>query len=675
MSQNPFFMKWDTAFQAIPFNLIKNEHFIPAIEESLKIARENIAKIKNNPEAPTFKNTIEALETAEEDLGVVSGIFFNLLSAESDDELREMANVISPKLAAFSSEITLDDQIFQRVKSVYESQEKLDKEELRLTELTYKRFSRNGALLDAEKKSRLEQLDQELSVLSPNFSRNVLNATNAFTHFVEKEEELDGLPEFAKQAAKELAKRKEKPEAWAFNLQAPSIIPVMSYCKNRKLREVISRASGSKCFNDQFDNQEIIKKIITLKQERAELLGFKNHSEYILQERMAENYDTVNEFLNKIYDISYPAAQKEIQEMKDLAKKLDNLDELMGWDSAYYSELLKKEKYDFNEEELKPYFKMENCIDGMFKTANNLYGLNFTETKDVPVYHNDVKVFEVKEGADKFIGLLYVDLYPRETKRGGAWMTSFRSQGLFKGEIVRPLISIVGNMTPSTADTPSLLTLNEVQTLFHEFGHALHGLLSDCKYPSLASPNVYWDFVELPSQIMENWVTEVETLKLFAYHYQTGELIPQELIDKVKRAEKFNKGIFNIRQLTFGMLDMEWHCRDNRGVSDVAAFEEKAIEKLRLLPKVEGMSISTSFSHIFAGGYSSGYYSYKWAEVLDADAFEKFLEDGIFNKETARSFRENILARGNTEHPMDLYVRFRGRKPDAEASLKRDGLI
>lgn len=677
MSQNPFFTKWETPYQAIPFNLIEKDHFLPAIEQSLEIARENVKRIKLNTEPATFENTVAALESCEEDLGVVSGVFFNLLSAESDDEFKELANVISPKLAAFSSEIILDDMLFQKVKFVYENRERrnLNKEQIRLTDMVYKRFIRNGALLNEEKKKRLEQLDQELSVLSPNFSRNVLNATNAFIHFVENESELEGLPEFAKQAAKELATRKEKPEAWAFNLQAPSMIPVLSYSKNRKLRETISRASGRKCFNDNFDNQETIKKIITLKQERAELLGYKNHSEYVLQERMAENYDTVHEFLEKIYDIAYPAAVKEVNELKALAKRLDNLEDFMGWDSSYYSELLKKEKYDFNEEELKPYFKMENCIEGMFKTANLLYGLNFAERTDIPVYHKDVKVFEVTEGNQKFVGLLYLDLYPRDTKRGGAWMTSFRSQGLFKGEVVRPLISIVANMTPSTSDTPSLLTLNEVQTLFHEFGHALHGLLSDCVYPSLASPNVYWDFVELPSQIMENWVTEVDTLKLFAYHYQTGELIPQELIEKVKKAEKFNKGLFNIRQLTFGILDMEWHCKDNRDVQNVAEFEEKATEKLRLLPKVEGSLISTSFSHIFAGGYSSGYYSYKWAEVLDADAFEKFLIDGIFNKETARSFRENVLSKGNTEHPMDLYVKFRGRKPDAEASLKRDGLI
>ncbi|MBP7563260.1 MAG: M3 family metallopeptidase [Candidatus Cloacimonetes bacterium] len=675
MSQNPFFEKWNTPFEAIPFHLIKTEHFLPAIDKSLEIARENMKKVKENNETPTFDNTVLALETGEEDLGIVGGIFFNLLSAESDDEFKQLANEISPKLATLASEVFLDDVLFEKVKHVYEHQEDLNAEQKRLLDTLYKRFIRNGALLDPEKKKRLEQIDQELSVLSPNFSRNVLNSTNAFIHFVNSEEELDGLPETAKQAAKDLAVKKGEAEKWAFNLQAPSIIPVMSYAKNRQLRETISRASGKKAFNDEFDNQDIIKQIITLKQERAELLGYKTHADYVLQERMAENIETVKEFLEKIYNVSYPRAKEEIEELKALAKRLDNLDTFMGWDSSYYTEIMKKEKYDFNEEELKPYFKMENCIEGMFKTAEKLYGLQFKQNTEIPVYHKDVTVYEVTENNDKFVGLLYLDLFPRETKRDGAWMTSFRSQGLHKGEIVRPFISIVANMTPSTSETPSLLRLGEVQTLFHEFGHALHGLLSDCVYPSLASPNVYWDFVELPSQIMENWVTEEETLKLFAYHYQTGELIPSDLIEKVKKAEKFNKGIFNIRQLTFGMLDMAWFSQDNRDVQNVPEFEEKALDRLRLLPKVEGMCSSTSFSHIFAGGYSSGYYSYKWAEVLDADAFEKFLEDGIFNPETARSFRENILSKGNTEHPMNLYVKFRGRKPDASASLRRDGLI
>ncbi|HPY96686.1 MAG TPA: M3 family metallopeptidase [Candidatus Cloacimonadota bacterium] len=675
MNNNPFFEKWNTPFDSIPFHLFKKEHYVPAIDKGLEGARKGLKELKENNATPTFENTILPLEVGQDDLGIVTGVFFNLLSAESDDEFKQMANEISPKLASLSSEVFLDDVIFQKVKHVYENQDGLNAEQKRLVAILYKRFIRNGALLDPEKKKKLEQIDQELSVLSPSYSRNVLNSTNSFIHFVDTIEELDGMPESAKQAAKELAKQRGKEDKWAFNLQAPSIIPVLSYAKNRKLREIISRAAGKRAFNDDFDNQDIIKKIVSLKHERAELLGYKNHADYTLQERMAENVETVNEFLEKIYQVSYPKAKEEVEELKALAKRIDNLDEFMSWDSSYYSEILKKEKYDFNEEELKPYFKMENCIEGIFKTAGKLYGLRFVENKEVPVYHKDVTVYEVRENENDFVGLLYLDLFPRETKRDGAWMTSYRSQGLFRGEVVRPFISIVANLTPSTSDTPSLLNLREVETLFHEFGHALHGLLSDCTYPSLASPNVYWDFVELPSQIMENWVKEEETLKLFAYHYQTGELIPKELVDKVRRAEKFNKASFNIRQLNFGMLDMAWYSQDNRNVKSVIEFEDKAIDKLRLLPRVEGSCVSTSLSHIFAGGYSAGYYSYKWAEVLDADAFEKFLEDGIFNQETARSFRENVLARGNTEHPMDLYVRFRGRKPDAAASLRRDGLI
>lgn len=675
MKNNPFFENWDTPFESIPFHLFKKEHYVPAIDKGLENARKNLNVLKENKEIPTFDNTIMLLETGEENLGVITSVFFNLLSAESDDEFKQMANEISPKLAALSSEIFLDDVIFQKVKHVYENQDGLNAEQKRLVEVYYKRFIRNGALLDPEKKKKLEKIDQEMSVLSPNYSRNVLNSTNSFIHFVDTIEELDGMPETAKQAAKELAKHRGNPDKWAFNLQAPSIIPVMSYAKNRELRKTISLASGKRAFNDEFDNQEIVKKIVALKQERAELLGYKTHADYTLQERMAESVETVNKFLNDIYEVSYPKAKEEVEELKALAKRMDGIDDFMGWDSSYYSEILKKEKYDFNEEELKPYFKMENCIDGIFKVAGKLYGLRFVQNNDIPVYHKDVTVYEVRENEDDFVGLLYLDLFPRETKRDGAWMTSYRTQGLFKGEIVRPFISIVANLTPSTSDTPSLLNLREVETLFHEFGHALHGLLSDCTYPSLASPSVYWDFVELPSQIMENWVKEEETLKLFAYHYKTGELIPKELVDKVRRAEKFNKATFNIRQLNFGMLDMAWYSQDNRDVENVKEFEDKAIEKLRLLPKVETSCISTSLSHIFAGGYSAGYYSYKWAEVLDADAFEKFLEDGIFNQETAKSFRENILSRGNTEHPMDLYVRFRGRKPDASASLKRDGLI
>lgn len=674
MSQNPFFEKWETPYGSIPFDKIKTEHYLPAVDKALEIARENIKQIKEDKEVPTFENTVLALEISQEELTDVTTVYYNLMSCESDNEFKELANIISPKLAELGSEVSLDEVLFQKVKAVYESKYPINPEQRRLVEITYKGFIRNGALLDSIKKARLRELDQELSVLSPQFSKNLLNASNAFQLIITDETEIDGLPDSAKMAAQELAVRKGVENGWMFNLQAPSFVPVVTYCKNRALREKIVRAFNSKSFKDEYDNTEIIKKIVSLRHERAELLGYKSHADYVLEQRMAQNPETVHDFLEEIYNIAYPAALKEMEEIKALAKRLDNLEDLQSWDTSYYSEILKKEKYDFNEEELKPYFKMENCIDGLFTVAHKLYNITFKQVTNIPVYHTDVTTYEVHDENNTFLGVLYLDLYPRETKRDGAWMTSFRGQGLHKGLVQRPLVSIVANLTPSTADMPSLLRLSEVQTLFHEFGHALHGLLSDCTYPTLASPNVYWDFVELPSQIMENWVTEEEALNIFAKHYQTGEIIPKELIEKVKKAEKFNKGWFNIRQLIFGMLDMAWHSKDNRQVKDVEAFEDQAVAKLRILPKVEGTLTSTSFSHVFSGGYASGYYSYKWAEVLDADAFEKFMEDGIFNKKTASSFRDNILARGNTEHPMELYVRFRGRKPDPNASLKRDGL-
>lgn len=674
---NPFFNEWKTKYNAVPFNEIKFEHFMPAIEKALETARENIKLIKVSNEKPNFNNTILALEKASEDLNDPVGVYYNLLSAESDNEFKTLAEKISPMMSLFSSEIMMDEVIFAKVKEVHDNManENLSSEEKRLLDKTYRGFVRNGALLDNDKKKELLEIDKQLSVLSPQFSKNVLNATNAFSYHTVNKEEIEGLPENDVKAAEFRAKQKSFEEGWLFNLQAPSITPVLSYAKNRELRKKIYMASSTRSFNDQFDNQELVLKEVKLRYQRANILGYNTHSHYILEQRMAENPETVNEFLERIYTIAMPAAQKEINELKDFAKKIDGLDDLMPWDVSYYSEKLKKEKFGFDAEELKPYFKAENCIQGLFKVAEKLYGLKFVKNTEIPVYHNEVEVFEVFEENNDFVGLIYIDLFPRETKRGGAWMTSYKTQGLQKGKIERPHVGIVGNLTPSSADTPSLLSLYEVETLFHEFGHALHGLLSDCTYTELASPNVYWDFVELPSQIMENWVLEDETLALFAHHYQTNESIPHSLIEKVKSAKNFNKGMANIRQLTYGILDMAWHDRNPENISSVKDFENEVLERLRLLPKVEGVCNSTTFSHIFAGGYSSGYYSYKWAEVLEADAFEKFLEEGIFNKDTAKSFRENILARGNTAHPMELYMNFRGRKPDPDAMLRRDGLL
>lgn len=674
---NPFFTQRTTKYGAVPFHLIKFEHFMPAIEEFFKQAREKIDILKLNTAPPDFENTIIALESATEDIEEPIRIYFNLLSAESDNEFKTLAEKISPMLSQFSDEISMDEVIFSKVKAVYEQKENLplNPEQKKLLEDCYKGFVRNGALLDPDKKKELQEINSQLSVLSPQFQKNVLNATNAFSYHTTDPDEVKGIPENDLKAAEFRAKQKSHESGWLFNLQAPSMVPVMTYADNRELRKKISLASGKRCIGDEFDTRDIIIKTAKLRYQRAKILGYGSHAEYVLEKRMAENPQTVHQFLERIYQVAMPVAKKEIEELKAFAKETDGLADFMSFDSGYYSEKLKKQKYGFDENALKPYFKVENCVNGLFLVAEKLYDLRFVKNTEIPVYHSEVEVYEVFEKSNDFVGLLYIDLFPRETKTGGAWMTTFRKQGLQKGKMERPHVSIVGNLTPSTAETPSLLNLREVETLFHEFGHALHALLSNVTYTNLASPDVLWDFVELPSQIMENWVLEPQTLDLFAHHYQTGEVMPAELISKVKAANHFHKGLFNIRQLNFGLLDMAYHDINPENLDDVLAFEDKTLEKLRLLPKIDGVSISTCFGHIFAGGYSAGYYSYKWAEVLDADAFEKFKEDGIFNKDTAKSFRENILARGNTQHPMDLYVAFRGRKPDADAMLRRDGLL
>ncbi len=672
---NPFFQSYNTPFDTIPFDTIKLEHFMPAVEEGLKEARKNIQAIKDNPEVPNFDNTILALQISGELLDEVTTVYFNLYSAESNDELKALAQKISPMLAQFQNQVLTDSELFKKVEHVYNNQQGLNDEQKRLVEHYYKQFVRNGANLTPNNKKKLEEIDKELSTLSPKFSQNLLKSTNAFELYITDEKDLEGLPEGAKEAAAFAAKKKGKKGGWLFNLQIPSVLPINKYAKNRELREKISRAYGARAYNDDFDNREILKKIAQLRQERAELLGYKTHAQYVLEERMAETPETVQGFLERVYSVAFPAAKKEIEEIKKLALETDALEDFQTWDSAYYSEKLKKIKYNYDEEELRPYFKVENVIDGLFKVAEKLYGITFKELKDIPVYHQEVKVFEVTDKDRSHLGLLYMDLFPRETKRNGAWMTNYKTQGLSHGEIRRPHVGIVANLTPSTDKKPSLLELSEVQTLFHEFGHALHGLLSDCTYQTLASPNVYWDFVELPSQIMENWTLEKEALDMFAVNYKTGEKMPDTLIQKVKKAQNFNKGMANIRQLSFGFIDMAWHAKDPRKIKDVVAFEDKVFKKTRLLPKVDGTNMSCSFGHIFAGGYSSGYYSYKWAEVLEADSFELFKEKGIFNQEIADSFRKNILSKGNTAHPMELYMKFRGREPDPDAMLKRDGLL
>ncbi|GIL18467.1 MAG: peptidase M3 [Oligoflexia bacterium] len=683
ISENPFVSSYNlnmygTHDDAVFFHRIQTRDYLPALDEGIRQARENIAAIKKNPAPPNFENTIVALESASELQELVTGVYFNLFSAEASAEHQALAKDISPKNAAFANEVNLDADLFARVKVVYDNMEKsnLNTEQKRLVDKYYKMFIRNGALLSSEKKDQLRKIDQELSLLSPKFSENVLNATNAFEMWITDEKDLAGLPDSAKEAAAFEAERKEKKGQWLFTLQIPSYLPFMQYADSAELRKKMWIAYGSKAYKDQYDNQEIIKKTVQLKQDRAKLLGFATHADYVLEERMAEKPATVWAFLEKLLGPSKKAAEKDLEELKEFKKSLSGSSDLNPWDVAYYSEKLKEKKFHFNEEELRPYFKLENVVQGAFEHARKLYGLTFKKMTDIPVYHPDVTAYEIREeGTNKFMGLFYTDFFPRETKKGGAWMTTYRDQGLWMNEVRGPHVSIVCNFTKPTPTKPSLLTYDEVTTLFHEFGHALHGMLSQCTYRTLSGTNVYWDFVELPSQIMENWVKEKEGLDLFAKHFETNEPIPADLVEKIKKANQFQAGMASLRQLNFGLMDMTWHTADASTIQDVNAFELKATERTRLFPYIEGTNSSCSFSHIFAGGYSAGYYSYKWAEVLDADAFEFFKEKGLFNKEVATAFKNNILSRGGTEHPMALYKKFRGREPDPNALLRRDGLL
>lgn len=675
---NPLLKPFTNKDQAVPFDLIKVEHYIPALDEAIKIAKENIAKIKTNNTTPDFENTIVALESASELSDKIAGVYGNLEVAHANEELQALAKEIYPKLTALASDIALDEEIFKRVKAVFDRKDSLglNKEQARLLEKTYLSFTRNGALLSATDKETLRQIDQELSVLAPKFSENVLKATNSFEMILDKKEDVEGIPEGILEGAAAMAEAKGQKGKWLFNLQIPSYLPFLTYAKNRNLREKIWKAYASRSFKGEFDNQEIVLKTVQLRDKRAKLLGFSTHADFVLAERMAKNPQTVREFLSKILKASREAGKKDVAEVTAFAQKLDGLSDAKPWDFGYYSEKLKEDKYAFNEEDLRPYFKLENVVEGVFAHAKKLYGLVFKETSEIPVYHPEVKAYEIfDEKSGKYMGLFYTDFFPRETKKGGAWMTQFRGQGLHGGEMKRPHVSIVCNFTKPTPTKPSLLTYDEVRTLFHEFGHALHGMLSECTYPSLSGTSVYWDFVELPSQIMENWVGEKEGLDLFARHYETNAPMPADLIEKLKASQRFQAGYMSCRQIQFALMDMAWHSTNPEQIKDVDAFEEAATAETRLFPKVPGTNSSCSFSHIFAGGYSAGYYSYKWAEVLDADAFEYFKEKGLFNQEVAQKFKENILSRGGTEHPMDLYKKFRGREPDPNALLRRDGLI
>jgi peptidyl-dipeptidase Dcp len=675
--QNPFLAEFATPFETPPFDLITPAHFLPAIIESIEEAKAEINQIKAEP-LPTFANTIERMDRSGKRLGIISTIFFNLNSAETNDEIQKLAREISPLLTRHANDILLDSELFQRVDQIFSQKDSLNltAEQKTLLEKTYKSFVRNGAKLSPEKADQMRQIDQELAQLSLKFGENVLAETNKFVHFVTNESELEGLPDGVKEAAAQTAEEKGQPGQWAFTLDYPSYIPAMTYAKNRALRKKLFEASSTKCAKgDELDNQNIIQNIIQLKHQRANLLGYSTHADFVLEERMAKTPKEVLDFLESLLQKSKPKAMAEVKEVAELAKNLDNIETLERWDFGYYSELLKKSKYELDDEILRPYFQLEKVIEGVFQTTQKLFGLQFIPNKDIPVYHPDVSAYQVLDRDGKHLSVFYADFFPRAGKRNGAWMTSYRGQSIESGIDRRPHVSIVCNFTKPTKTKPSLLTFNEVTTLFHEFGHALHGMLAQGTYESLSGTSVFWDFVELPSQIFENWCYEKDCLDLFAAHYQTGEKIPADLIQKIKNASNFQQGYMTLRQLSFGLLDMAFHSIFPENLISIPTFEQEVMSRTDLLPKVPGTLMSTSFSHIFQGGYSAGYYSYKWAEVLDADAFELFLEKGVFDSETAASFQKHILSAGGSEHPSILYARFRGRAPRQEALLKRAGLL
>ena len=665
-----------TKHNTAPFSQIKLEEYQPAFETNIANARAEIDAITHNPETPTFENTIEALDFSGEALDRLSSIFFNLNSAETSDEMQKIAQSVSPLLTEFSNDIALNEDLFKRVKAVYEQKDSLTltPEQATLLDKKFKSFSRNGALLSEDKKGRLRGIDTELAKLKLTYGENVLAETNNYQLHITNEADLKGLPEGTIEAAASLAKSKDL-EGWVFTLDFPSYLPFVTYADNRELRKEMAIAAGKKSFqNNEFDNQENVKKIVALRHERAQLLGYASHSHFVLEERMAQTPEKVQSFLNDLLAKAKPAAEKEFAELTSFAKELDELESLEKWDGAYYSEKLKQKLFSLDDEILKPFFKLENVLNGAFTVSEKLYGITFKEVFDIEKYHDEVQTFEVLDFESNLVAIFYSDFFPRKGKRNGAWMTSFKPQYIKNGINERPHVSIVCNFTPPTETKPSLLTFNEVTTLFHEFGHALHGILANTTYPSLSGTSVYWDFVELPSQVMENWCYEPEALALFAKHYQTGEIIPQQYVEKIKESASFLEGMATMRQLSFGILDITYHAKPQT-IDNVKAFEKDAMDNTTLYPDVAENCMSVSFSHIFQGGYSSGYYSYKWAEVLDADAFAYFQEKGIFNKEVANKFKDNVLSKGGTELPMELYKRFRGEEPKPEALLKRAGLI
>ncbi|MEJ6792904.1 MAG: M3 family metallopeptidase [Lacinutrix sp.] len=670
--------KFSNPYNSAPFSQINNKDYKLAITNLILETKLEIEAITKNHDNPTFENTIEALEFSGQQLDRVTSIFFNLNSAETSEEIQKTAQEVSPLLTEFGNDITLNEALFKRVKEVYNKKSALNLtiEQQTLLDKKYKSFSRNGANLNEEDKTKLREIDKTLAKLKLQFGENILAETNKYELHLTNQEDLSGLPEGAKEAAKQLAESKNK-EGWLITLDYPSYIPFMTYADNRTLRQELSKAAGSKAFKgDALDNQNIVLDITNLRFKRANLLGYKTHAHFVLEERMAETPEKVFNFLNKLLAKAKPAAENEFKNLERFAKKLDNIERLEKWDSAYYAEKLKQKLFSLDDEQLKPYFKLENVIDGAFVVAEKLFGLHFEEINNIDKYHEDVLTYKVTDSNNDLVSIFYADFFPRKGKRNGAWMTSYKLQFIKNNTEERPHVSIVCNFTKPTKSKPSLLTFNEVTTLFHEFGHALHGMLAKTTYPSLSGTSVYWDFVELPSQVMENWCYEKEALELFAKHYESNEVIPMDLVNKIKESSTFHEGMQTLRQISFGLLDMAWHASEfPEEIKNVKTYENNAFKNTNLFPDVKENCMSTAFAHIFQGGYSSGYYSYKWAEVLDADAFDYFKQAGIFNKEIASKFKEHILSQGGTEKPMVLYKRFRGQEAKPEALLKRAGLI
>lgn len=671
---NPLLSEWKTPYETPPFEKIKNEDYKPAFEFAIISAKKEVEAIAENKEAPTFTNTIEALENSGKLLSRISSIFFNLNEAATNDSMQNIAEEIMPLFSDFTNDIYLNEKLFERVKTVKEkvSDFNLNTEQQTLLDNTFRKFTRSGANLSPSDKEIFRGLSKDLAMAELKFSQNVLAATNAYSMHLTEEKDLIGLPDGIKEAAAADAKAKNM-EGWLITLQYPSYVPFLKYSENRDLREKLYRVYNTRCIEGENSNLEIIKKITNLRLQKANILGFKCYADYSLEETMAQNEDHVNQLLSKLLAASKPVAVKEIDELQKYATSLGAKFKLMPWDLSFYSEKLKATKFHMDDEMTRPYFKLENVIQGVFELTNKLYGLNYELDPKIQLYHPDVRAYKVTDSSNKMVAILYLDFFPRNSKRGGAWMTEFRGQSNQNGVDQRPFISLVCNFTKPTETKPSLLTYSEVETFLHEFGHGLHGMLSECQYESLSGTNVYRDFVELPSQIMENWGVEKEFLDLFAEHYETKEKIPAELVDKIVGSSNFMEGYASVRQLNFGRLDMAYHTLKSPLNVDVFTIEREATSETQVLPVVEGTLISTSFSHIFAGGYAAGYYSYKWSEVLDADAFSIFKEKGIFDKETATSFRYNVLSRGGTENPMELYKRFRGQEPTTDALLKRSG--